>query len=69
MDYVWAVAPLDSNARGVITITGRLTDTFVVGDVFENTAIIFDPQDRTPANNVSVVTVGLQKVYLPLVLR
>ena len=54
---------------GVITITGRLTDSYVAGEVFENRALISDPLDVTPGNNVSVVGVGLRRVYLPLAIR
>jgi len=68
-DYMWMVEPLASGPGGVITITGRLTDTYAAGEVFENRAFIFDPLDVTPANNVSVARVGLRKVYLPLTIR
>ena len=69
VDYVWSVEPLASGAGGVITITGRLTDSYAAGEVFENRALIFDPLDVTPGNNVSVVGVGLRRVYLPLAIR
>jgi uncharacterized repeat protein (TIGR01451 family) len=67
--YVWQVEPLSAGMSGTITVYGQI-DPGLPGDFsFSNTASISDPEDITPGNNTSSVTVGEKTVYLPLVLR
>jgi uncharacterized repeat protein (TIGR01451 family) len=69
ISYVWNVEPLGAGQSGVITIYGWISPSLESDFSFKNTASISDPEDNTPGNNTSSVTVGEQKVYLPLVLR
>ncbi len=69
LTYVWNVAPLGVGAGGVISIYGWIDPALESGFSFMNTATISDPQDSTPGNNSSTVIVGVQRVYLPLVVR
>jgi len=67
--YVWNVEPLDVGESGVITISGQINPSLESDFSFESTATISDPEDNTPGNNTSSVTVGTQKIFLPLTLR
>jgi uncharacterized repeat protein (TIGR01451 family) len=69
ISYVWQVEPLSVGESGVITIYGWIDPSLPSDFFFANSATISDPEDTTPANNVSSVGVGEQGVYLPLVLR
>jgi uncharacterized repeat protein (TIGR01451 family) len=69
VSYVWQVEPLSASESGVITIYGWIDPSLPSDFSFANQATISDPEDTTPGNNTSSVTVGEQKVYLPLVLR
>ena len=68
-DYVWQLAPLGPGAAAIITITGELAGWTSEGETFENEAIVHDPDDGRLINNTDRVQVGVQQVYLPLVLR
>jgi uncharacterized repeat protein (TIGR01451 family) len=67
--YVWNVKPLEVGESGVITIYGQIDPNLESDFSFENTATISDPEDATHGNNTSSVTVGVHKVYSPLVMR
>ena len=67
--YVWNVEPLGIGQGGVISIYGWIDPGLGSNFSFANTATISDPEDNTPSNNSSSVTVGEHKVYLPLVIR
>jgi uncharacterized repeat protein (TIGR01451 family) len=69
VSYVWDVEPLEPEQSGVITICGWIDAGLESGFSFTNEATISDPEDVTPGNNTSSVTVGERYVYLPLVLR
>jgi len=69
LTYVWNVGTLGVGQSGVITIYGRINPSLPSNFSFVNTATISDPQDNTPDNNSSSVTVGGSKVYLPVVMR
>ena len=69
LSYVWNVEPLGTGDSGVITIYGQIDPGLASGFSFANMAIISDPEDNTPGNNTSSVTVGECRVYLPLVIR
>jgi uncharacterized repeat protein (TIGR01451 family) len=68
--YVWSVEPLGVGESGVISIYGEIDPSLTSDFSFVNTATISDPEDNTPGNNTSSVTVtGQHEVYLPLVIR
>ncbi|MCK4315331.1 MAG: DNRLRE domain-containing protein, partial [Anaerolineae bacterium] len=67
--YVWNVEPLGIGQGGVISIYGWIDPGLGSDFSFANTATISDPEDNTPNNNTSSVTVGERKVYLPLMLK
>lgn len=70
--YVWNVGSLSAGASGVITLYGRINPALPGTFSFNNTAKIYDPQDATPDNNTSTVTVSgnvTYKIYLPIVIR
>ncbi len=69
LSYVWNVEPLGIGDSGVITIYGWISPGLESDFSFANTATISDPEDNTPGNNTSSVTVGECRVYLPLVVR
>jgi uncharacterized repeat protein (TIGR01451 family) len=66
---VWNIEPLGVGESGVITIYGWIDPSLDSDSSFDNTATISDPEDNTPGNNTSSVTVGVRKVYLPLVVK
>jgi len=71
LPYVWNVEPLGIGQGGVITIYGWIDPGLGSDFSFTNIATISDPEDSTPGNNTSSVTVtaGERKIYLPLVIR
>jgi uncharacterized repeat protein (TIGR01451 family) len=70
ISYVWEVEPLAIGGSGVITITGRIDPGLGAGFSFDNNATISDPEDNTPNNNSSSVTIeGSATIYLPIVLK
>jgi len=69
LSYVWHVEPLEIGRGGMITITGSISPALGSDLTMVNRATIWDPQDRTPANNSDLVLVGGSGVYLPLNLR
>ena len=69
LTYVWNVAPLGVGASGVITIYGQLNPGLESDFSLVNTAILWDPEDRTPDNNTSSVLVGGRRVHFPLVMK
>jgi uncharacterized repeat protein (TIGR01451 family) len=71
LTYVWSVEPLSVGESGVITVYGWISPGLPDSFSFANTATIADPQDTTPGNNTSTVSVvgGGYKVYLPLVVK
>jgi uncharacterized repeat protein (TIGR01451 family) len=56
--YTWNVEPLVAGASGVITISGWIDPGLGSDFSFVNTATISAPDDDTPGNNTSSVTVG-----------
>ncbi len=69
ISYVWDVEPLEAGEMGVITITGQIDPGWDGETPFSNEAILWDPEDITPANNSSRVFVANYRVYLPLMVR
>jgi uncharacterized repeat protein (TIGR01451 family) len=71
LSYVWHVEPLGAGEGGVITIYGWIDPDLEDGFSFVNMATISDPEDATPGNNTSNVTVvlGGYRLYLPVVMR
>jgi uncharacterized repeat protein (TIGR01451 family) len=68
--YVWDLPDLTASASGVVTIYGTITDTLPTGWAIVNWATIATTdQDTDLDNNSSIVIVGGQRVYLPLVMR
>ena len=68
-NMAWNVQMLPAGASGVITIYGQIDPALPAIRSFANSATIWDPEDVTPGNNTSRVTVGAQKVHLPLVTK
>jgi uncharacterized repeat protein (TIGR01451 family) len=66
--YTWDVEPLLAGESGTITITGWIDPGLPEDFALVNRASISDPMDDFPGNNVSVVIIGGEKVYLPLVM-
>ncbi|HDQ70763.1 MAG TPA: DUF11 domain-containing protein, partial [Chloroflexi bacterium] len=69
--YTWALEELGTGASGVINIYGQIDPSLDSDFSFVNTASISDPDDVTPSNNSSSVSVivGEIKVYLPLIMK
>jgi uncharacterized repeat protein (TIGR01451 family) len=67
--YLWNIEPLGVGESGVITIYGQIDPGLDSNFSFVNSATISDPQDVTPGNNTSGVTVGGSRVYMPLIAR
>jgi uncharacterized repeat protein (TIGR01451 family) len=70
--YVWDVGALAVEQSGVITIYGQIDPLLKGSFSFSNSASISDPQDNTPGNNTSSVSVtidGSVKIYLPIAMN
>ncbi len=68
----WDAGTLAPNTSGIIVVTARLASSAVIGTALPNAISITVPaNDPTPANNAESksMTVGLRKLYLPLMLR
>jgi uncharacterized repeat protein (TIGR01451 family) len=67
--YVWNVGTLGIGQSGVITLYGQIDPGLPILVSFSNMATISTPQDTTPGNNTSRVTIGEWEIHLPLVMR
>jgi serine protease len=62
LSYVWNIGTLGAGQSGVITLYGQIDPGLASDFSFTNLATISDPQDNTPSNNSSSVTIGERKV-------
>jgi uncharacterized repeat protein (TIGR01451 family) len=70
--YVWNVGTLGVGQSGVITIYGQIDPLLKGSFSFSNLASISDPQDNTPGNNTSSVSVTIDGgaiIYLPITMK
>jgi uncharacterized repeat protein (TIGR01451 family)/fimbrial isopeptide formation D2 family protein len=68
----WDVGTLPVNGSGTIVVTAQLASSVVVGTTLPNSLTITVPaNDPTPGDNTEAktLTVGLRKLYLPLILK
>jgi len=68
----WDAGTLPPNASGTIVVTAQLSGSVAVGTSLPNTLSITVPvNDPTPSDNTEAktLTVGLRKLYLPLILK
>ncbi len=70
--YVWNVQDLVQNKRGIITITGQISNPLATG-MFTNTAIITatsgDSNTTNNSSSVGVTVGGDVSIYLPIILK
>lgn len=68
----WDVGTLPANGSGTIVVTAQLASSAVIGAALPNALSITVPlNDPTPSDNAEAktLTVGLRKLYLPLIIR